>query len=56
MIFCLVLNVKVMELIDTCWDVNQPVKAMSAASALGINRYMLGCKSGFKGGKSTEIS
>ena len=34
-----------MELIDTCWDVNERLESLSMYLLIGINRYMLGCKS-----------
>ena len=33
------------ELIDTCWDVNSIRNLSSHSICIGINRYMLGCKS-----------
>ena len=35
------------ELIDTCWNVNTWIADATVASRLGINRYMLECKSSY---------
>ena len=34
----------ILELIDTCWDVNKDVQGRRLDLLLRINRYMLGCK------------
>ena len=36
----------VLELIDTCWDVNMSITISTITSSIRINRYMLGCKYG----------